>query len=985
MSIFSKLGVDIAAPTDSAGSPRKVVNGEMQTWMTEVERLFKAGSFNSVDAVGLYADRSTYDGEAEGFVYLSIDGDGAGSSSTVAFIKESAASGDWSPPVPFQGDKGWSPLFRVVNDGARRLLEVYDWIGGDGEKPDLIGYIGAAGLTANIAEAVDIRGPQGVSGSGLSWSFEAGTADEDPGAGKLRANAADLSAATELFVSKVSAGGDPVASFLAGLTNSTSTHKGYLILTEPSSGAQATYDVTGTTDAAGYVKIAVSGHSGAAALTNAALLSVAFSRTGNAGDLNGVNPGTAGLAVLGAETPAAARDAINLSFLVTPEEHGAVGDGSTDDTVAVNDAIVAASTVGGTVLLSKQYGVDLLEIDRSASFLGRNGGGFVHVGTGTRPAINVTGDDIELFFDGVLFDGDKGSIQASATRPLFYSHRNLGVVNPDLTKTSGSPTATVSDATGISPGMYITGTGVPAGTTIASIVGATVTLSQNATTTGTDECLIFHHISVANRYFFRDCHFTRTMFGAIRLYGDSVNGERDVLDVVGCTFDDPASNDECESQPVFVQLADGVIARFRGNSFYGVNVGSDPIVSTNLTTTSGSATATVASATGLSVGMTVWSPSSVSPKTKITNIAGTTLTLSKVATSTGTNAAKFVLKDSVPAVWVAQYYTRDVLYSDVLFEGNIVKNCGSRMLPGIGAFDAYWPCHNLIVTDNEFLSCCSTPIRGKAGSRKVLIDGNTVDHIQGALDAYNGIGFVDPPAFPGGDNYTITNNIIRSLTDTPGSHAIAIVGNASGHPPKIKTALISGNQLDRVVNGIYVYDVIDASIFGNQISTATGVGVKARQVNALDACNNRFRDITGSVFDIRDLTEGLTLNDNSAHNVSGDFAELRAIAGAVIVSGNRGYVLRSNGIYVYDGTGSTVGWLIEGNHMVHFGGVAVDTAIHAVGLTRVRLANNAAYLFANALSFGSSTQVDILGNSAWACTSAKNNTGSITTLNDPAT
>lgn len=353
MSVWTKRGYDIFSPTDAAGLLRSVLNGDVQVWATEVERLFKAGSFNSVDAVGLYADRSTYDGEAEGFVYLSIDGDGAGSSSTVAFIKESAASGDWSPPVPFQGDKGWSPLFRVVNDGARRLLEVFDWIGGDGEKPALTGYIGAAGLTANIAEAVDIRGPQGVSGSGLLWSFEAGTADEDPGAGKLRANAADLSAATELFVSKVSAGGDPVASFLAGLTNSTSTHKGYLILTEPSSGAQATYDVTGTTDAAGYVKISVSGHSGSAALTNAALLSVVFSRTGNAGDLNGVNPGAAGLAVLGAGTEAEVREAIGIDALgITPYMFGAVGDGVADDLTPLNDMLAYAAANGVPAIIS---------------------------------------------------------------------------------------------------------------------------------------------------------------------------------------------------------------------------------------------------------------------------------------------------------------------------------------------------------------------------------------------------------------------------------------------------------------------------------------------------------------------------------------------------------------------------------------------------------------------------------------------------------
>ncbi|MBY8918831.1 hypothetical protein KUG85_04680 [Nitratireductor sp. L1-7-SE] len=39
MTLFTKLGVDIAAPADAAGNPRNVVNGEMQTWMTEVEKV----------------------------------------------------------------------------------------------------------------------------------------------------------------------------------------------------------------------------------------------------------------------------------------------------------------------------------------------------------------------------------------------------------------------------------------------------------------------------------------------------------------------------------------------------------------------------------------------------------------------------------------------------------------------------------------------------------------------------------------------------------------------------------------------------------------------------------------------------------------------------------------------------------------------------------------------------------------------------------
>ena len=42
MSVFTKLGVNIAAPTDAAGNPRRPENHDFQVWMTEAERLFYA-------------------------------------------------------------------------------------------------------------------------------------------------------------------------------------------------------------------------------------------------------------------------------------------------------------------------------------------------------------------------------------------------------------------------------------------------------------------------------------------------------------------------------------------------------------------------------------------------------------------------------------------------------------------------------------------------------------------------------------------------------------------------------------------------------------------------------------------------------------------------------------------------------------------------------------------------------------------------------
>ena len=60
------------------------------------------------------------------------------------------------------GNTGWSPVFAVVNDGTRRVQQVVDWTGGQGTKPTTGQYVGATGLVASIASAVDIRGPAGI-------------------------------------------------------------------------------------------------------------------------------------------------------------------------------------------------------------------------------------------------------------------------------------------------------------------------------------------------------------------------------------------------------------------------------------------------------------------------------------------------------------------------------------------------------------------------------------------------------------------------------------------------------------------------------------------------------------------------------------------------------------------------------------------------------------------------------------------------------
>ena len=62
------------------------------------------------------------------------------------------------------GADGWSPVLAGAIDGERRVLQVIDWVGGEGTKP-ATGYVGTTGLVVDIADAVDVRGAPGADGA----------------------------------------------------------------------------------------------------------------------------------------------------------------------------------------------------------------------------------------------------------------------------------------------------------------------------------------------------------------------------------------------------------------------------------------------------------------------------------------------------------------------------------------------------------------------------------------------------------------------------------------------------------------------------------------------------------------------------------------------------------------------------------------------------------------------------------------------------
>jgi hypothetical protein len=76
-------------------------------------------------------------------------------------------NGIWTGPVDLGGAPGWTPVFAATADGARRVLKIVDWIGGEGTKPAINKYVGATGVVDAVADGVDVRGSQGAQGQGI--------------------------------------------------------------------------------------------------------------------------------------------------------------------------------------------------------------------------------------------------------------------------------------------------------------------------------------------------------------------------------------------------------------------------------------------------------------------------------------------------------------------------------------------------------------------------------------------------------------------------------------------------------------------------------------------------------------------------------------------------------------------------------------------------------------------------------------------------
>jgi hypothetical protein len=167
--------------------------------------------------------------------------------------------------------------------------------------------------------------------AGYALNFETETS-APPSAGAIRFNNADLSAATEAYVSVANAGGADIEALLLDLFDAARTRPDTIIISDPNSNKQAAFDVDGATSdgsPATYVTLTVSGHSGE---TSFSAGSISFQRE-RAG-IDGATGATGATGARGATGPTGPTGATGAT-------------GATGDVASTRQIISGAGLTGG--------------------------------------------------------------------------------------------------------------------------------------------------------------------------------------------------------------------------------------------------------------------------------------------------------------------------------------------------------------------------------------------------------------------------------------------------------------------------------------------------------------------------------------------------------------------------------------------------------------------------------------------------------------
>ena len=157
-------------------------------------------------------------------------------------------------------------------------------------------YIDSAGTFTNDDKFFVSFVSSGEDGAipGYFYKFDTGTSDADPGAGELAFNNGTYASATVIYIDDADANGVTVVTDILTWDDSTSTIRGYLMIYDINDrSTYARFKITGaSTDASGYVKLAVAHLASNNTFSAADELSVTFVRNGDGGDAATIEVGT---------------------------------------------------------------------------------------------------------------------------------------------------------------------------------------------------------------------------------------------------------------------------------------------------------------------------------------------------------------------------------------------------------------------------------------------------------------------------------------------------------------------------------------------------------------------------------------------------------------------------------------------------------------------------------------------------------------------
>ncbi|SMF83192.1 hypothetical protein SAMN02982917_5485 [Azospirillum oryzae] len=323
------------------------------------------------------------------------------------------------------------------------------------------GSASAASTSATLSGQYAAAAGGAVPSVRLAW--DTGTADADPGNGKVRLNSATVTAATALYVDNLDAAGASITTVLDRWTASTNTTKGTLRIAHRTDATKwLEFQVTGTVvDGTGYRKITVTGGTGPGGFGADDPVAVGFVRAGDVGAQGPAGPA-------GATGPTGATGdtgAVGPVGPITTYWCGTAG-GTANALTAITSSGLSSLTRGQVVGLkigaAANSGAATLNVDGiGGKAIQKNGAALVG-------GELVAGSTLFLQYDGAAFQ----LVGGSGSGPVNF---------PSTGQKTGAYTVTIADAGKLIPCSGTWTLSLPS--VVAAGNGAVIPVANNGTGT----------------------------------------------------------------------------------------------------------------------------------------------------------------------------------------------------------------------------------------------------------------------------------------------------------------------------------------------------------------------------------------------------------------------------------------------------------------------------------------------------------------------